>query len=62
MPDAEKFLFSEKELSALRQGFYTQAPTVAAMLLDDDGNTKDAAELTVELIESLVEVIGEVVK
>lgn len=61
----KKFLFSESDLANLRQGFYTQAPTVAALLagdcdMSDDDDVLTLAKQTVNLIEALVEEIGEI--
>jgi hypothetical protein len=60
MAGREKNFFSDGEISALRRGFYTQAPTVAAMLLDESEDVDAAAELTVQLIEALVSLIADI--
>jgi hypothetical protein len=61
MPRLKNY-FSAGDIDNLRRGFYTQAPTVAALVLNtiaedpieqDDVDT--AAEITIDLIEALVE-------
>jgi hypothetical protein len=58
-----KQYFSPGDIDNLRRGFYTQAPTVAALVLDtiadgeliDQDHVDTAAEITIDLIEALVE-------
>lgn len=57
-----KIYFSPGDIDNLRRGFYTQAPTVAALVLltiaddrIDQDDVDTAAEITVDLIEALVE-------
>jgi hypothetical protein len=60
-----KNYFSPGDIDNLRRGFYTQAPTVAALVLDsvatghtiDDDDIDTAAEITIDLIEALVDLI-----
>jgi hypothetical protein len=71
MPIPKAKLFTPAELANLRLGFYTQAPTMAALIYTtaDFENMKTAdlsrvieasASFTVELIEALIDEIAEV--
>jgi hypothetical protein len=69
-PSIKPLLFTTAELHNLRLGFYTQAPTVAALLStipseNRDGDevymsSEEAARETVILIENLIAEIAEV--
>jgi len=61
MPRPKNY-FSPGDIDNLRRGFYTQAPTVAALVLNtiagdtvDQDEVDTAAEITIDLIEALVE-------
>jgi len=62
MPRPKNY-FSPGDIDNLRRGYYTQAPTVAALLLDvmadggdiDEDDVDAAAEATIDLIEALVD-------
>jgi pyruvate dehydrogenase complex dehydrogenase (E1) component len=64
MPRPKNY-FSPGDIDNLRRGFYTQAPTVAALVLAelaDDGqldrdDVDQAAAITIDLIEALVDAI-----
>lgn len=56
-------LFSPSDLANLRLGFYTQAPTLAGLIISQDEDSIDVewtARLTVEMIEALIAEISEV--